>query len=153
MGKICFFLFASIVFLLFLKDPVIAQSKEEVSKTIEDINRDLDRAVVDQNISTLQKHYGDDFVFTHGTGAVDSKESWINNIKKLSENNRFTSREHDSTQVELHGDIGILTGVLSVTRVAKGETTKYALRYVRVYALRKKIWQLISHRTTREWHL
>jgi len=153
MKKICLVVSLSILFIFFSNDRAIAQSKEEISKTIDDLNRALDRAVVNRDITTLQKHYGDDFVFTHGTGTVDSKESWINNIKKLSDDNRFTSREHDSTLVELHGDIGILTGVLSVTRVTKTETKKYALRYVRVYALRKKVWQLISHRTTKEWHL
>ena len=131
----------------------IAQSNEEISKTIDDLNRALDNAVVNKDIATLNKHYGDDFVFTHGTGLVDSKESWINNIKKLTEENRFTSREHDSTQIELHDDIAIITGTLTVERLNKQQKQKYALRYVRVYAFRNKIWQLISHRTTKEWHL
>lgn len=123
------------------------------SKVIDDLNRAIDRAVANRDLATLEKHYGEDFVFTHGTGNVDSKESWLKSIQKLTDDNRFTSREHDSTQVELHGDIAIITGKLSVVRLTPKETKRYALRYVRVYALRKKIWQLISHRTTEEWHL
>ena len=127
--------------------------KPTVAKTIDDLNRAIDRAVVNRDLTTLQKHYGEDFVFTHGTGNVDSKESWLKSIQKLTDDNRYTSREHDSTQVELHDDIAIITGKLSVIRLTPKETKRYALRYVRVYALRKKTWQLISHRTTEEWHL
>jgi ketosteroid isomerase-like protein len=120
---------------------------------IDDLNRAIDQAVVHRDIALLQKHYGEDFVFTHGTGTVDSKESWLKSVQGLTDDNRFISREHDSTRVELHGEIAIITGKLSVVRLTKVETKKYALRYVRVYALRKNIWQLISHRTTHEWHL
>jgi ketosteroid isomerase-like protein len=131
---------------------VLAQSKEELSKKIDDLNRGLDKAVVNRDIATLQKGYADDFVFTHGTGLVDSKESWINNIRKLTDTDRFTAREHDSTAVELHSDVAIATGSLSVTRDNNGKVNRYGIRYVRVYALRKKEWQLICHRTTKEWH-
>jgi ketosteroid isomerase-like protein len=143
----------AIISFQFVSDHAVAQSNEDVSKTIDDLNRALDQAVVNQDILTLNKHYGEDFVFTHGTGLVDSKESWINNIKKLGEENRFISREHDSTHVELHDDVAIIVGTLTVARLSKQETQKYALRYVRVYVLRNKVWQLISHRTTKEWHL
>jgi ketosteroid isomerase-like protein len=130
-----------------------AQTDNGTSKAIDDLNRAIDRAVVNRDLATLEKHYGEDFVFTHGTGKVDSKESWVKSVQRLTDDNRFTSREHDSTQVELHGDVAIITGKLSVIRLTPKETKRYALRYVRVYALRKKTWQLISHRTTEEWHL
>lgn len=132
---------------------VVAQSKEEIVKIVDETNQMIDRAVVSKDIAALQKHYGDDFVFTHGTGDIDSKESWIQNIKGLEEGNRYISREHDSTLVEPHGDIAIIKGKLSVERQGKDKINKYGLKYVRVYALRKKVWQLISHRTFMEWHM
>lgn len=131
----------------------LGQVKSEIAKSVETINQMLDNAVVAKDVGVLEKHYGDDFVFTHGTGLVDSKESWIMNIKKLSKANRFTSRQHDSTEVELHDSIAIVSGTLTVSRLADSKTVRYALQYIRVYAKREKIWQLISHRTTKEWHL
>lgn len=145
--------FLSTIFLLFVNSNGIAQSNKIITKTIDDLNRSLDRAVVNKDTNTLNKHYGDDFVFTHGTGLVDSKDSWINNIKRIAKENRFISREHDSTQVELHGDIAIIVGTLTVERLNQKQVQKYALRYVRVYVLRNEVWELISHRTTKEWHL
>jgi ketosteroid isomerase-like protein len=118
---------------------------------IDALNRRIDRAVVAKDVEFLQEHYGSDFIFTHGTGLIDSKQSWIENVRK---GKGFASREHDSTVVELHKDIAIVSGKLTVTRMqpAQDGTLKYSLRYVRVFVLRKKTWQMISHRTTSEWH-
>jgi ketosteroid isomerase-like protein len=120
-------------------------------KLIDDLNRKIDRAVVSKDISVLEQSYGDDFVFTHATGLVDSKDSWIESIKK---NKGYAAREHDSTIVELHKDLAIIEGKLTVSRLApaKDGSTKYSLKYIRVFALRKKNWEMISHRSTSEWH-
>jgi ketosteroid isomerase-like protein len=142
---------ALVVSFLHVHDIAFAQSEEVTRKVVDDLNRAIDRAVVEKDFATLQKHYGEDFVFTHGTGDIDSKASWIKNIQNMG-TARFASREHDSTVVEVHGDIAIVSGKLSVTRESGNEIRKYHLRYVRVFALRKRIWQMISHRTTSEWH-
>jgi ketosteroid isomerase-like protein len=130
----------------------IAQTADETKKLVDDTNRIIDRAVVKQDVATMQKYFGDDFYFKHSTGQIDSKESWVTSIKNLKEGNRFTSREHDSTEVELHGDVAIVAGKLSVAREAQPQVRKYYLTYIRVFALRNKTWQLISHRSTKEWH-
>lgn len=121
------------------------------AKTVDSINRLLDQSVVGKKIDVLKKHYAHDFIFTHGTGLVDSKESWIKNVADTSVH--FVSRKHDSVHVELHNSIAILYGKLTVQRQQPDKVAAYALRYIRVYAFRTKVWQLISHRTTAEWHL
>ena len=118
---------------------------------IDSINRIIDRAVVKKQMVLLQKYYAHDFVFTHGTGLVDSKESWLKNVRDTSVH--YLSREHDSTVVELHKEVAIISGTLTVKRQRPEGSATYALRYVRVFALRQKQWQMISHRTTLEWHL
>ncbi len=122
-----------------------------VRNSVDSINRLIDQCVVNKNFVILQKHYADDFVFTHGTGLVDTKKSWLKTIADTSV--RYNAREHDSTVVELHGDIAIVSGKLTVRIKANPTETIYALRYVRVFNRRQKIWQMISHRTTAEWHL
>lgn len=143
-----FFLLCQIHFVS-ISQPSVQDSA--VIKLIDNTNRKIDKAVVSKDITFLNQHYGEDFVFTHGTGLIDSKKSWLENIKK---SKGYASREHDSTLVELHKDIAIVVGKLTVGRLspAKDGTTKYSLWYVRVFALRKKTWEMISHRTTSEWH-
>ena len=146
----------TLTFLLLLQVQFIANAQlppqdSVLIKLIDETNRKIDRAVVSKDIRFLEQHYGEDFIFTHATGLVDSKKSWIESVKK---NKGYAAREHDSTIVELHKDLAIVAGKLTVTRLtpAKDGTTKYSLRYVRVFVLRKKDWQMISHRSTSEWH-
>lgn len=134
-----------------------AQSKKvlkdtTVTKTfLLNLNQGIDNAVVTKEAAFLQKHYAPDFYFLHSTGAIDSKESWIKNVLKPT--SQYLSRQHDSVQVELHGDVAVVAGSLTVKRPKDKNITGYILRYIRVYAYRQKVWQLLSHRSTYEWHL
>lgn len=141
------FLFLSFVI---LSSAALSQANESLKKEIDQLNQSIDNAVVKKDIAFLKKHYSDDYVFTHFTGLIDSKESWIRNIESMGDA-RFTKRQHDSTTVELHGDVAIIFGKLSVERESKEKKlSNYALWYVRVYALRNKVWQMVSHRSTEE---
>ena len=122
----------------------------EVQKTVDNINRSIDEAVVKKDADKLRQLYADDFVFTHGTGYVEGKSSWIKDVENPSK--KFTSRVHDSTLVELHDNVAIVTGSLAITRSDAEKLVRYGIRYVRVFALRNKNWQLLSHRTVKEWH-
>jgi ketosteroid isomerase-like protein len=119
-------------------------------KLLININQGLDQAVVDKQALFLKNHYAPDFYFLHGTGQVDSKQSWMRSV--LDTATHYQYRRHDSVAVELHGDVAIVTGILTVKR-ATGTNSRYALRYMRLYAHRKGIWQLLSHRTAQERHL
>lgn len=139
-----------LLYLLVFSTSSILFAQENTQKTIEELNQRIDNAVIKKDVDQLRKLYADDFVFTHGTGVVDSKESWLKDIEKSTA--RFISRQHDSTTVEVHDNVAIITGRLMVTREGEKGISKYGIRYVRVYALRKKQWLLISHRTVKEWH-
>jgi len=122
----------------------------EIKKLVDSINRTLDRAYVKKDIPFLQKHYGEDFYFLHATGMVDSKTSWIGKLKNP-DNPSLLSREHDSTVVELHNDIAIVTGKLTVLFQPQANRDGYGISYIRVYAFRDKVWLLISHHSTGQW--
>ncbi len=131
-----------------------AQPKNDTTalkRAVDSINKLLDHAVVQKNIAVLQKHYADDFFFQHATGKTDSKDSWINSIQKRK--NPYLSREHDSTRVELHDNIALITGTLTVKGKEAGRVRGYAVRYLRVYAYQKKTWRLISHHSTAQWDI
>ena len=140
-----------LVFVLLSSVALQAQTDVDTKNFVDDLNRRIDRAVVSRDFVLLSQWYSDDFVFTHGTGVVDSKESWLKDLRTRSA--KFLSREHDSINVELHNDIAIVTGTLTVRKEADDpKKASYGVRYVRVYAKRKKMWQLISHRTVKEWY-
>jgi ketosteroid isomerase-like protein len=134
-------------FLLIFSISIYAQSPE---KDVLLANAQIDEGVVKKDIQKLELLYGDDFVFTHGTGFVEGKASWLKNVQNPEV--QFISRAQDSTKAEMHGDVAILIGRLDIVREQKQIQTKYGIWYVRVFVWRKGRWQLISHRTTKEWH-
>lgn len=145
------FYMRTIFFLTVLLCSVLYVRAQTPAADVDALNRAIDRAVTGKDMKLLQEAYSPDFVFTHGTGHVDSKESWLKNVQSAKTN--FLSRDHDSTQVELHNDVAIVTGKLSIARQGEDKVVRYAIRYVRVYAWRNKRWQMLSHRTTKQWDL
>lgn len=112
------------------------------------LNQQIDDFVVQRNTAALDKLYADDFVFSHGSGRIEGKQGWFNSVNKGS----FLLRQHDSVTVELHPGIAILRGKLSVQKKGAKETSRYHLKYIRVYAFRNNLWQMISHVTYWEYH-
>lgn len=112
------------------------------------LNQQIDNEVVAKNITLLNKLYADDFVFSHGSGNIEGKKGWFVSVGKRN----FISRQHDSVTVELHPQLAIVKGKLAVQKKGKEKMERYHLKYIRVYALRNKEWQMISHSTTAEFH-
>ncbi len=123
---------------------------QRASELLLSINAQIDEAVVKKNIPILEKYYADDFVFTHGTGTVDGKASWIKSVGNPS--SQFISRVQDSTTVELHNDVALVIGKIEITKKGNDKNVGYGIWYIRVYRKKQDVWQMISHRTTKEWH-
>ena len=121
----------------------------EAIATIEAVNRRIEDAVVSKDFASLEALYADDFVFTHGTGLVQTKCQWLDSLR--SHETRYVSRQLDSTSIELHAETATVTGRLLVCRQSETREMRYGLQYVREYSMKTGLWQLISHRTIRQW--
>lgn len=120
----------------------IAQNSDEA--VLRSLERAQANAVVEMNFDVLEEIYADDFIFTHGTGEVHDKTRWFDT---LSSGRDYLSREHEMIEIELHGDLGIVYGVLLVHAKINGIEGQFRARYVRVYKQRGDRWLLVSHRT------
>lgn len=112
------------------------------------LNQQIDDYVVQQKVKELGNLYADDFVFSHGSGKVEGKASWLQSVARTT----YPSRQHDSVKVELHPGVAVVKGHMAIRRNDKEKVAVYYLKYIRVYALRNKQWQMISHNTTAERH-
>lgn len=129
--------------------PLFAQSKNNAdSVLLITLNQQIDTKVISQDTVGLSLLYADDFVFSHGSGRVDNKQSWLRSVAK----GGFILRQHDSVTVELHPFMAIVKGRLSVEKKNKEKIDRYFLKYIRVYAIRNEQWQLVSHSTVYEKH-
>lgn len=139
--------------LFFLAFFAIANADAQVANTADSIfliklNQQLDDYVVSHNVRGLDSIYADDFVFSHGSGRVEGKVGWLGTVGRAN----YPLRQHDSVRVELHPSLAIVKGKMDIKKINKDKTDSYHLRYIRVFVLRSKRWQLVSHNTTHEWH-
>ncbi len=120
----------------------IAQNPDEA--VLRSLERAQANAVVEMDFDALEEIYADDFIFTHGTGEVHDKTRWFDALSSWRD---YLSREHEMIEIELHGDLGIVYGVLLVHAKINGVEGQFRARYVRVYKQREGRWLLVSHRT------
>jgi hypothetical protein len=121
----------------------LAQNQEQA---LLDFEKNIENAVVNTDISFLQSAYADDFKFKHGTGNRSTKESWLKDV--VDNKGKFLSRKVDASEAELHDNIGITEGTITVTRADRS----YTIRYVRAYRKKGNTWELFMHRTVEETH-
>ncbi|OSZ80437.1 hypothetical protein CAP36_04070 [Chitinophagaceae bacterium IBVUCB2] len=133
--------------LLFFNFLVTAQSTNNSDSIyIIQLNQEIDNNVVKRNVALLDSIYAEDFIMTHGDGRRDTKSAWLVAVGK----SNYSVRQHDSVKVELHTNIAIVKGSMLVHK-AGGEVAAVPYRrYIRLFAMRKGRWQLLSHYTMYE---
>ncbi len=115
------------------------------------LERRIEAAVLHADLAFLEDVCASDFTYTHGDGwttggailGVDQRAEWLASLA-----GRYSAREVDSQQVELHGDVAITMGRVRARSGGPAEAQRaFSFWYVRVYAQRDGRWQYLSHRT------
>jgi len=112
----------------------------------------MEAAVVRGDVGFLNGICAPDFSFTHGDGwttggaplRVENKAQWLASVGKAP----YLSRDLDSVQVEMHGDIAITYGEYRArNKSGAADRQAFTVWFERVYAFRNGGWQYVSHRT------
>lgn len=128
-----------------------AGAADDRAAEVLDLERRIEAAVLHADTDFLDGVLAGDFTYTHGDGwttggavrGVDHRAEWLASLP-----GRYSRREVDSQQVELHGDVAITMGrVRARSGPSAGAPRSFSFWYVRVYALRDGRWQYLSHRT------
>ncbi len=115
------------------------------------LEREIEAAVLRADVAFLDRVCASDFTYTHGDGwttggavrGVDRRAEWLASLP-----GRYSHREVDSQQVEMHGDVAITMGrVRARSGGADAAQRAFSFWYVRVYAQRDGQWRYLSHRT------
>ena len=116
-----------------------------------ELERRIEAAVLGADTAFLDDVLASDFTYTHGDGwttggavrGVDHRAEWLASLA-----GRYSQREVDSQQVELHGDVAITMGRVRARSGGPPDAQRaFSFWYVRVYALRDGRWRYLSHRT------
>ena len=119
------------IFVIFVPLLVFSQTKSRGSKTEREVRKadaDFHKAFAMEDAAALQSLLTDNFLWTHSTGEVWSKQEIIERIKtgKL----QYDIAETDDVKVYLYRDTAVVSG--HATRRYPGKDT-FWLRYTAVY--------------------
>lgn len=99
-------------------------------REIEQLYRDMYKAMVEKDSATLDRVHADEFVLVHMTGMRQSKREYIRAIMDGTLN--YYSATHEQTDITIDGDRATLTGRSRVTAAVFGSgrsTWRLQLRF------------------------
>ncbi len=104
-------------------------------------------ALVAGDYTTMGAMLGDDLVYTHSTGAVDTKTSYLEPL--VSGRTRYVQADASDGRITLYGTTAVTTGVVRVTANVGNDVRPSHLRFTSVWTLRDGRWQMVAWQATR----
>jgi ketosteroid isomerase-like protein len=116
---------------------------------IEKAEQDWSSAVRRGDAAAMGKILADDLVYTHSTGIVDTKDSYIKSITSGSQ--KYAGIEYSDTKIRVYGRAALVTAVVRMTGTTNGVPfdNKLRMSHVWVRGAKGSDWLLVSHQTTR----
>ena len=128
---------------LFLLVPLSMPAQNAAEQAILKLEQQWVDALVKADTVALEKLYTDDLIYTHSSGTVDTKASYIDSLKTGKA--KYESVERDDIKVRFYGD----TAIVTCRSVIKVNNNTIPARYIHVYVKQKGAWRMAAHQTTR----
>lgn len=123
-----------------------AQTPHAVEQELMDLDRASNDAQVRKDKATLERLWSDDYLYTHSNGSVATKAQ---DIADTMSGMSWTAAQLDDLKVRVYGDVGIVTGRLTMEGTAKSYASG-ARRFTDIFVKRGGRWQLVGGQTTME---
>lgn len=102
------------------------------------------RAMLECDTGTLVELLGDDLVYVHSTGAVESKAGYLKTLATV----RYLSAEVKDSTVEQFGNVGVMRGRVELEIEVSGVPKSLRSAFVGVWVLRDTVWKLVHWQAT-----
>jgi ketosteroid isomerase-like protein len=127
-----------------------AQEKKAPSVTADTVlklEQQWEDALTKSDVTALEKLYDDTIIYTHSSGKVDTKESYISAIKSGA--TQYQSMKRDDIKVSVYGHTAIVSCHWDVHVLARSTKVDINARYLHVYVEQANGWKLVAHESTR----
>lgn len=104
-------------------------------------------ALLQSDVAALEKLYADTLIYTHSSGSVDDKPTYIGNIKSGA--TKYESMTRDEIKVSVYGNTALVTCHWQVYVTSRGNKITTNARYLHVYVKEKSGWRMVAHQATR----
>ena len=112
------------------------------------MERKYAKAVMQQDVPTLERILADDFVAISSRGEVRNKVQEMDDIKP-NPDYKLENFALDDVDVRVFGGVAVVTGRSTLKASFKGKSSTSNFRYSRVYAKRRDRWEVVSQQLTR----
>lgn len=99
-------------------------------------------AMIAKDEAALEKCFGDDLIYTHSSGAVDTKASYIAAIKGGKFN--YIKCDRFEEKVRVYGDTALVSGRAVFEAVVEGAPRTLRLRYLNVWTKAQSGWKFVG---------
>ncbi len=121
---------------------------QDAAKAVEAAERNWSTATTKNDFALLGKLLADDLSYTHSTGAVDNKETFIGNLK--SGKARYVSITYNQLKVQvLSPDNAITICRAAVTTMKDSKPNPVKLSFLHVFHKKGGQWQMVAHQSAR----
>ncbi|MBI4892766.1 MAG: nuclear transport factor 2 family protein [Acidobacteria bacterium] len=118
------------------------------AQAVEEAERGWAKGVTTNDFALLGKVLGDDLSYTHSTGALDTKASYIDNLKTGKA--RYLKVDHEDLKVRLLSkDTAIAICRAAVVTIQNGKENPARLTFLHVFVNRHGQWQMVAHQSAR----
>lgn len=133
---------ARLLLLLITMLPLFAQEAE-----IREAEKKWAGAITKGDGGTLEKLLGDQLIYAHSTGIIDSKSQYI--AKVTSGKQKYEGVDHKSMTVKMYGDTAVVHAQMHMWGVNQSGKFDDHLMMLHVWLKRGGAWQMAAHQTTK----
>jgi ketosteroid isomerase-like protein len=135
------------ILLLWVFKSYVALSQTSKETLVADIEKKRFAALVSKDYAYLNQVMGEDIVYCHSSGLIDTKASFIQSIKdgKLV----YNEMTPDELKVRIYDKTAVITGVCTAKVVSNGQQLNTRFRFTDVYVKRKEGWQMVTWQSLR----
>jgi ketosteroid isomerase-like protein len=119
----------------------------QVEQAILKLEQAWEDALIKSDVAALDRIYADSLIYTHSSGSVDDKATYIGNIK--SGVAKYESMKRDDIKVSVYDDTALVNCHWQVNAIARGNKITTDARYLHVYVKQKGRWRMVAHQATR----
>ena len=114
-------------------------------------NRDAEKgwanAVMARDFQALDRIFGDKLIYAHSTGAIQSKEEYLERLRSGAQ--RYDSIVHEKIQIVSYGDSAVSHAILRMTGTSNGKPFNDHVMALHMWEKQGASWKLVAHQTTK----
>ncbi len=118
------------------------------AKAVEEAERGWARGVTTNDLALLEKVLAPDLVYTHSTGLVDSRDSYIGKLRDG--RSRYLKVDYSELKVRLiTPDIALTHCRTLIVTVQQGKEVADRLALLHVFRKNRGQWQMVAHQSAK----